>query len=179
MLVLACAIHPNAFARAAEPPAKPPIDACAFLTAAEIAAQLKATVLPGRRDDSGTIDSSEYVAGGTYSSTCFWRLAATAGQSDQEDLSTSQSYVILNVMQWPRGGKARQFLQNFRDAAKRGEIHQTPEPLKIADEALWWGDGVAVCKADRSFGISVHLVGGRDRERKIEEELARRIASRL
>jgi hypothetical protein len=83
-------------------------------------------------------------------------------------------------MRWPAGhGDAHRFLQSFWDAARHGDIDRTPVPLKIADESLWWGDGVAVRKGDVSFGISVHLPAQRPHERQMEEKLARKIVSRL
>ena len=66
---------------------------------------------------------------------------------------------ILNVFSWPPGSQeAGSFLQKFRDAAESNLIPSKPVPLKIADEALWWGDGVAVKSGTVAFGISVHLV---------------------
>jgi hypothetical protein len=157
------------------------INACDLLSDAEVAAMIHAPVDPGQRHDTGTINSEDQVAAGAFSSTCLWRLHSESPPPTDPNLSLGgASYVILNVMQWPAGSnQAKRFLENFRDAAKRGEISQTPVPLKIGDEGLWWGDGVAACKGDRSFGISVHLVGGRDRERGIEQDFASKIASRL
>jgi len=157
------------------------INACTLLTDDEVAAVLGAKVNPGELHDSGTIESGSYVSAGTYSSTCLWRVASEGPPPSDPNLSLGgASYAILNAMQWPAGsGQARNFLQSFRDAAKEGLIDQLPVALKIADDALWWGDGVAVCKGDRSFGISVHLVGGRSKERGMEEALAQKIVARL
>jgi hypothetical protein len=157
------------------------INACAFLKNDEVAAILNAKVEPGVRNDSGEVNSEDDVAPQSYSSTCLWRIAVKGGRPVDPNLSLGgASYVILNVMQWPAGGAGgKRFLQSFRDAAKAGAIDHEPVPLKIAEEGLWWGDGVAACKGDRGFGISVHLVGYRDRELRIEEALARKIASRL
>jgi hypothetical protein len=144
------------------------VNACAFLKEEEISSALHLKVTPGQRDDSGEETSGEEA--GAYTSTCMWRVEAAG----------APSYVILNLMQWPAGsGGGKRFLQNFRDAAKSGEIGQEPVPLKIAEEGLWWGDGVAASKGDRGFGISVHLAGGRDKERGVEEALAKKIAARL
>jgi hypothetical protein len=158
-----------------------PINACTLLTDDEVAAVLGARVGPGESHDSGTIESGNYVAAGTYSSTCLWRVASEGPPPSDPNLSLGgASYAILNAMQWPVGsGQAKNFLQSFRDAAKEGVIDQLPVVLKIGDDALWWGDGVAVCKGDRSFGISVHLVGGRNQERRMEEALAKKIVARL
>jgi len=165
---------------AAERKTEQQIDACGFLTDSEVAELAHATTEPGERHDDGALQSGEYAVPGTFSSTCLWKLSEAGAPDVSAPSFEGASYVILNVMQWPKGsGQARHFLESFRDAARRGEIAQTPVPLNIGDEGLWWGDGVAVCKADRSFGVSVHLAGDRDRERKIEEALARRVASRL
>lgn len=181
MLGIVCVGQFSAGVLAADRESHPPIDACTFLKDTEVAAMVNAKMDPGERHDSGMVTSGDYAVAGTYSSTCLWRLSSEGSRAaDSNDSSGEASYVILNVMQWPTGsGQARRFLDSFRDAAKRGDISQTPVPVKIADEGLWWGDGVALYKADRSAGISVHLVGGRARERRIEEALARMIASRL
>jgi hypothetical protein len=167
--------------QAAEPATALPIDACKLLTDDEVSATLGAKVNPGETHDSGTLQGNDYVSAGTYSSTCLWRVTSEGPPPSDPNLSLGgASYAILNVMQWPAGAaQAKNFLQSFRDAAKEGVIDQSPVTLKIADDALWWGDGVAVCKGDRSFGISVHLVGGRNGERRIEEALARKIVLRL
>jgi hypothetical protein len=158
-----------------------PINACTLLTDQQVAAVLGARVNPGELHDSGTVESGNHVAAGAYSSTCLWRVASKGPPPSDPNLSLGgASYAILNAMQWPAGsGQAENFLQSFRDAAKEGAIDQSPVALKIADDALWWGDGVAVCKGDRSFGISVHLVGGRNKERRMEEVLARKVVARL
>lgn len=150
-----------------------PVNACTFLREIEITTVLGVRVAPGVRDDSGQLSSGPYATPGTYSSTCFWKVSQAAGGP--------AAYAILNVMQWPAGhGDAHRFLQSFWDAARKGDIDRTPVPLRIADESLWWGDGVAVRKGgDLSFGISVHLPGRRQQERRMEEALARKIVSRL
>jgi hypothetical protein len=158
-----------------------PISACALLTNQEVATVLGVKINPGEAHDSGTIGSGTGVAPGTYSSTCLWRVSSEGPPPSDPNLSLGgASYAILNAMQWPSGsGQGKDFLRSFRDAAKEGVIDQIPVELHIADDALWWGDGVAVCKGDRSFGISVHLVGGRNKERRMEEALAKKIAARL
>jgi hypothetical protein len=161
--------------------AGPPISACALLNDDEVAAVLGVRVNRGEPHDDGEVASSEYAAPGAYSSTCLWRVAGDGSPPSNPNLSlASASYAILNAMQWSGGRvQAESFLQSFRDAAKEGIIDQAPVPLKIADDALWWGDGVAARKGDRSFGISVHLAGAHDKERQMEEALAKKIASRL
>jgi hypothetical protein len=157
------------------------VNACTLLDAGELSAVLQSPVGVGERHDSGFVKGDERVPAGTYSSTCLWRLGAAGAPaaSEQPALATG-SYVILNVLQWPRGsGGARRFLDEFIEAAKDGTIDHTPVRLSIAEGGLWWGDGVAAFKADTSFGISVHLVGRRSGERDAEEALARTIAARL
>ena len=140
-----------------------------------------AEVTPADRHDAGYQDDSEQVAPGTYSSTCLWRLATPGPPPSDPNLSLGgASYVILNAMQWPVGSKQScRFVKGFYEAADGKLIDNQPVPLKIADQSLWWGDGVAVCKGDRSFGVSVHLVVGRPKEREMEERLAKMIAGRM
>ncbi len=163
------------------PAAAGEINACDFLKAEEVETVLKLKVEPGRRSDMGENESGDEAFAGSYTSTCLWRVAAKGAQPADPNLPLGgASFVVLNLMQWPTGsGGGKKFLQNFREAAKSGEIGQAPVPLKIAEESLWWGDGVAVSKGDRGFGISVHLVGGRAQERGLEEALAKKIAARL
>ena len=175
---LAVALLFSGAAQAAEAPAKAPIDACALMTDAEVAAVIGAKVLPGKRMDEG------FVAGGQYSGTCVWRMVtAGAAPNDPDKPMGGATFAILNAMQWPAGsGKSKEFLESFFDAAKNGVIDQTPVQLKIAtaEDAIWWGDGVAVRKGDRSFGVSVFIPGKPRAERRVlEESLARKIAPRL
>jgi hypothetical protein len=73
-----------------------------------------------------------------------------------------RSYVILNAMQWPAGSaRARSFLESFHEARAAGVLAGPLVPKRIGDEALWWGDGLAVVRRDTSFGISVHLASSR------------------
>jgi len=55
-----------------------------------------------------------------------------------------------------------------------------PVALDLGDEALWWGDGVAVRRGTMSFGVSI-VVNAADRaQRRVwEEALARSILPRL
>ncbi len=157
------------------------IDACAFLRSKEVARILNVQIAGSKREDAGEVTPGDYVVPGTYSSTCLWTVLAQGPPPSDSSLSLNgASYVILNAMQWPKGSHAAgRFLQSFRDAAQSGAIDQPPVALDIAEGALWWGDGVAAFKGDRSFGVSVHLVAARDKERSMEETLARLIATRL
>jgi hypothetical protein len=158
-----------------------PINACALLKDAEIEAVIGKKVAPGQRHDEGDVNSGDYVVSGTYSSTCLWRVVTDLPPPNDPSLPLGgNSFAILNAMQWPKGGDdASKFLQSFRDAGKEHVIDMEPVAVQIGDEALWWGDGVAVRKGDRSFGISVHMIGGRPNERGWEEDLAKKIAPRL
>lgn len=160
-----------------------PINACALLKDDEIAAVVGADVSPGQRRDDGEVGGKgDYAPMGTYSSTCFWQFHADAANEEDPNLPMGgRRFAILNAMVWPAGGgDAARFLQSFRDAFKHEIIPSDPVPVDIGDEGLWWGDGVAVRKGDRSFGISVFLQNGdKPAQRKMEETLARKIAERL
>jgi hypothetical protein len=164
---------------ATQAPKEAPINACALLKDDEVSAILGVKVLPGERKDAGNVDPNEYVKVGTYSSTCLWRVASDKTNDPTKPMN-GISFAILNAMQWPKGGDdAKKFIQSFHDAAAAGVIDNKPVSLKIGDDAIWWGDGVAVRKGDRSFGISVHLTDGRPKERGMEEALAKKIAPRI
>ena len=155
-----------------------PIDACALLTSDEVSEVIGVKVDAGSRRDDGWVDNDS--THGAYSSTCFWRATADRNLADPSLSMGGASYAILNVFSWPPGSnEAGSFLQKFRDAAESNLIPSKPVSLKIADEALWWGDGVAVKSGTVAFGISVHLVGGRPKERQMEETLGAKIAGRV
>lgn len=155
-----------------------PINACSLLTPDEVAEVIGVTVDSGSRRDDGWVDND--TMHGVYSSTCFWRATADRNMADPNLSMGGASYAILNVFSWPPGSQeAGSFLQKFRDAAESNLIPSKPVPVKIADEALWWGDGVAVKSGTVAFGISVHLVGGRPKERGMEEVLGAKLAGRI
>jgi hypothetical protein len=160
-----------------------PINACALLTDDEVSAVVGAKVTPGERRDDGEVGGKgDYAPLGTYSSTCFWQFHADASGVDDPNLPMGgRRFAILNAMVWPAGGgDSVKFLQSFRDAFKHEVIPSDPVPVDVGDEGLWWGDGVAARKGDRSFGISVFLQNGdKPTQRKMEETLARKIAERL
>jgi hypothetical protein len=151
------------------------IDACSLLRADEIAEVLSLPVEEGVRRDAG-LDAAE----GMYSSTCVWTIADGA-TADQGRPLGGRSFVILNAMQWQRGsGRSRAFLDAFRKAAAAGEIPAEPSPRAFGDEALWWGDGLAVRRADVSFGISAFVRAAKpERPGAVEERLAPLILRRL
>jgi hypothetical protein len=142
---------PRLAAAAAEPPR---IDACALLEPAQIERVIGQAVDAGVRHDVG-LESN-----GAWSSSCVWQLAAQAGAPQKKSASPfgGRGFVILNAQQWPLGsGRAHEFLDSFREAANQGVIATKPSPRRYGDEALWWGDGLAVRRRDASFGLSVHL----------------------
>jgi hypothetical protein len=152
------------------------VDACSLLTAAEISEVIGVPVDSGVRRDQGLQQN------GSYSSACVWtmRLEGEAAPNPAAPLG-GKSFVILNAMQWPVGsGLARTFLEAFHAAAATGEISSKPTPREFGDEALWWGDGLAVRKGDVSFGLSVFMPNSKpQRPGAFEEQLAPHILRRL
>jgi hypothetical protein len=158
--------------------AAPPIDPCALLTDNQVSDVIEMRVDPGFREDTGRLDSSGYQ--GSYSATCVWMVRSDSASRDSVRPWGKASFAVLAVISWPAGSEGpAEFLQSFRDAADSQLIPSSPLPLHIGDEALWWGDGVAARKGNISFGISVHLVQGRSKERAMEEVLTRAIVSHL
>jgi len=171
-LAMACAGPGQAASTTAVPPA---IDACALLTAGEVAALLGMPVMDGMRHDDGLTRI------GAYSSTCIWKVRNERLRAHDADASLGGAdFAILNAFSWPSRSGAAGFLQSFRSAADRHEIPMQPVDLDLGDEALWWGDGVAVRRGTVSFGVSV-VVNSADRaQRRVwEEALARKILLRI
>jgi hypothetical protein len=152
-----------------------PRDACSLITAEEVSAAVGAKVGPADRQDSGETPD------GAYSSTCIWKMAGGPKLSDRADAPFGGTgFAMLNTITWPGGADAaKKYLEDFRAAARDNLIDNTPVPVKAGDEALWWGDGVAVRKGSVSFGVSVHTTTDKAAERKMEEALAKTIAERL
>lgn len=159
-------------AQAAEHPLE--INACELLTSAEISAAIGLPVDNGRRQDEGMSRD------GQYSSSCIWMIEP-GKQPEQNAPARGRRFVILNAMQWPAGrDMARQFLQAFHESADKGILPSKPSPRKFGDEALWWGDGLAVRKGDVSFGISVFMPQRNvPRTSAMEEKLAPHVLRRL
>jgi hypothetical protein len=152
------------------------IDACSLLQPAEISKALALPVNAGVRRDAG-LEST-----GAYSSSCVWTIErGTADAVDPDKPLGGRSFVILNAMQWPRGsGDAKKFLEAFHAAAANGDIPNQPSVRRFGDEALWWGDGLAVRKRDVSFGLSVFMPGAiQERRGSYEEQLAPHVLRRL
>jgi hypothetical protein len=156
----------------------PEPNSCGLLTDEQISEAMNMKVDPGAREDSGRLDGRVYE--GAYSSTCVWRASQDRGAHDSTRPLGGANFAILTLISWPAGGNGpAMFLQSFRDAAESHIIASAPVTLRIGDEALWWGDGVAARKGNVSFGISIHLLNGRAKERQMEESLAAKIAARL
>jgi len=152
------------------------IDACSLLTSAEIERVIGAPISKGVKRDHGL------QMDGSYSSTCVWTInSGTPAQDDPRAPLRGRHFVILNAIQWPHGkDMARTFLEAFRTAAKNGEITAAPSPRQFGDEALWWGDGLAVRKGDVSFGLSVFQPNEKARKPgHFEEQLAPNVLQKL
>ena len=159
-----------------------PINACTLLTDDEVSAAVGAKVTPAERRDDGFVGGQgKYAPEGTYSSTCFWQFHADASGNDDPTLPMGgKRFAILNAMVWPTEKDASGFLQSFRDAFKEEIIPSSPVAIDIGEEGLWWGDGTAVRKGKKSFGMSVFLQNGdKESQRKMEDTLARKIEKRI
>lgn len=150
------------------------INACELLSPAEITAAIGLPVDNGRRHDEGMSRD------GQYSSTCMWTIEPGKAP-DQTAPARGRRFVILNAHRWPAGRDlAKKFLEAFHESAEKGVIANKPSPRKFGDEALWWGDGLAVRRGDVSFGLSVFMPQ-RDvaRSSAMEEKLTPQILRRL
>jgi hypothetical protein len=152
-------------------PASP--SACSLIDKDEVAAAVGGKIEAAEPNDSGTTED------GAYSSTCLWKVTGLPALPAKPDAPfNGAAFAMLNTITWPAGsGLAKKYLEDFRDAAKQNLIDQTPVPVQAGDEALWWGDGVAVRKGDVSFGVSVHVGTDKKAEQAMEETLAKKIVS--
>jgi hypothetical protein len=84
-------------------------------------------------------------------------------------------------MNWPGGpSDAQKFLDDFHRAFEQHGIESKPVAVNVgADDALWWGDGVAARKNGVSFGVSVAQFGDRAARQPQAESLAKLIVKRL
>lgn len=180
VIATACVIATIAGAAAAtgapELRGTPQVDACSLLDSTEISEVLGLPVDVGAPGESG------YESDGSYSSACVWTI--DTGESARFNPSAplgGRSFAILHVMKWPDGSEqSAQYLQAFREAALHGEIPSEPVPRELGDEALWWGDGLAVRRGDTSFGLSVFLPGMESTPPgEFEERLAPLVLRRL
>ena len=163
----------TATAAIAAEPAKD-LNACDLLSDADVSAAMGLQVEKGQRRDSGRTKE------GAYSSTCLWRVAADKDVNEPNKPLRGARFAILNAQRWDKDSAGpKSFLNGFRAAADEHIIKNKPVALTIGDESIWWGDGVAVRKGDVSFGMSVHLVTGREKERGMAEGLAAKVLKKL
>lgn len=159
-----------------------PINACGLLKDDEVAAVVGVEVTSGERRDEGDVGGQGTAPEGTYSSTCFWRFRVDVGREPNPNLPLhGMRFVILQAMTWPTPESASSFLAAFHNAFEHRIIRSPPVPVEdIGEEALWWGDGIAVRKGSTSIGVSVFLQNGdKTRQREMEQALASKIIARV
>jgi hypothetical protein len=152
------------------------INPCHLLTTMEISAIVGQQVGAGKFVDGG--ETGE----GAHTGTCLWLAPLPAGATPRRDKRMGgRGFVILNVQTWARGpGAARKFLNDFNEAFRQHDIDSRPVAVRVgADDAIWWGDGVAGRKGAVSFGISVAQMGDKATRRPRDEALARLLVKRL
>ena len=149
----------------------PESNACTLIAKEDVARIVGGTVESAERNDDGKTED------GAYSSTCVWKVTGLPPLPAKPNAPFGgAAFAMLNTITWPAGsGMAKKYLEDFRDAAKQELIDMTPVPVQAGDEALWWGDGVAVRKGDVSFGVSVHVGTDKKAEQAMEEALAKTI----
>ena len=147
--------------------------ACSLIDKDAVQAVVGGKVEAAEPNDAGTTED------GAYSSTCVWKVTGgTPLPAKPNAPFGGASFAMLNTITWPAGsGMAKKYLEDFRDAAKQNLIDMNPVPVQAGDEALWWGDGVAVRKGDVSFGVSVHVGTDKKAEQAMEEALAKAIVN--
>ncbi len=170
----AAMLAPGALHAADAPP--PAIDACALLTPDEVAATVGREVDAVQPFDNGVTNQ------GAHSTTCIWATPLPPGtQPDPGKRLGGRGFVVVSVMNWPGGPEdARKFLDDFQRAFQEHGIDSKPVPVQVgADDALWWGDGVAARRKGVSIGVSVAQFGDRAARQPQAEKLARLIIPRL
>jgi hypothetical protein len=156
------------------PPAA--IDACALLTPDQVSAVVGKSVKITQPFDNGITPQ------GAHSTTCIWATPLSPGvDPDPSKRLGGRGFVVISVMNWPGGPHdARKFLDDFNRAFEQHGIDSKPIPVNVgADDALWWGDGVAARKNGVSFGISVAQFGDRSARQHQTESLAKLIVKKL
>ena len=152
------------------------IEPCGLLTIEEVSEVMGAPVDKGEMTDNGITQD------GAYSTTCVWKVALppNVGHDHTKPLG-GRPFAVLNVMSWEGGANsADKFLKEFHKAFETREIPTEPARVDVgADEALWWGDGVAARVDGISIGMSVAQIADRDQRQPKAESLARRVVSRL
>ena len=152
------------------------IDACALLSADQVSAVVGKSVEITQPFDNGITPQ------GAHSTTCIWAAPLAAGvEPDPNKRLGGRGFVVVSVMNWPGGpDDARKFLDDFQRAFQEHGIDSKPVPVQVgADDALWWGDGVAARKNGVSFGISVAQFGDRADRQPEAESLAKLIIKKL
>jgi hypothetical protein len=152
------------------------INPCRLLTTAEISAVVDRQVGPGRFFDGGQTGQ------GAHTATCLWLAPLPAGARPKPGQRLGgRGFIILNIQNWANGpSAARKFLDDFDTAFRQHDINSRPVAVDVgADDAIWWGDGVAGRKGAVSFGISVAQTGDRAARRPRDEALARLLVKRL
>lgn len=152
------------------------IDACALLSADQVSAVTGKSVEITQPFDNGITPQ------GAHSTTCIWAAPLPPGtEPDPSKRLGGRGFVVVSVMNWPGGpGDARKFLDDFQRAFEEHGIDSKPVPVQVgADDALWWGDGVAARKDGISIGVSVAQFGDRAARQPQAESLARLIVKRL
>ena len=161
--------------RAADaPPAA--IDACALLTPDEVSAAV------GREMEFRKAFDNGITPQGAHSTTCIWAAELEPGVApDPSQRLEGRGFVALSVMNWPGGaGDAAKYLEDFQKAFRQHDIDSKPVPVQVgADDALWWGDGVAARKNGVSFGVSVAQFGDKAARQPQAESLAKLVVKRL
>jgi hypothetical protein len=162
--------------RAADAAKPAAIDACALLTPDEVSVIVGKGVEAGQPFDNGITNQ------GAHSTTCIWAAPLAPGaEPDPTKRLGGRGFVVLSVMNWPGGpDDARKFLDDFQRAFQEHGIDSKPVPVQVgADDALWWGDGVAARKNGMSFGVSVAQFGDKATRRPQAEMLAKLVVKRL
>jgi hypothetical protein len=152
------------------------IDACALLTPDEVSSVVGRSIDITEPFDNGITEQ------GAHSTTCIWASPLPAGvEEDPSKRLGGRGFVVVSAMNWPGGpGDARKFLDDFHRAFTEHGIESKPVAVDVgADDALWWGDGVAARKNGVSIGVSVAQFGDRAARQPQAESLAKLIVKRL
>jgi hypothetical protein len=152
------------------------IDACALLSADQVSAVTGKSVEITQPFDNGITPQ------GAHSTTCIWAAPLPPGvEPDPTKRLGGRGFVVVSIMNWPGGpNDARKFLDDFHRAFEEHGIESKPVPVQVgADDALWWGDGVAARKNGISIGVSVAQFGDRAARQPQAESLVRLIIKQL
>jgi hypothetical protein len=166
-------VSPGLRAAPAQPAA---IDACALLSSDEVSSVVGKSVELTQPFDNGITPQ------GAHSTTCIWASPLPPGvEADPTKRLGGRGFVVISVMNWPGGpNDARKFLDDFNRAFQEHGIESKPVAVNVgADDALWWGDGVAARKNGVSIGVSVAQFGDRAARQPQAESLAKLIVKRL